>query len=104
MSSEKQGDKTLACIMTKHHNPTPLEIAQRYKFHGRFCQPGESVDTSVAELHSLAEFCNFQQTMDDMLRDRAAIQRCLLAGPRLTFQVLSVSYQHNHRHPQSWFC
>ena len=47
----------------------------------------------MAELHSLAECCNFQQTLDNMLRDRvvcgineAAIQRCLLAEPRLTLQ------------------
>ena len=47
----------------------------------------------MAELRSLAEFCNFQQTLVDMLRDKvlcgineAAIQRCLLAEPRLTLQ------------------
>ena len=47
----------------------------------------------MAELRSLAEFCNFQQTLVDMLRDKvicgineAAIQRCLLAEPQLTLQ------------------
>ena len=80
-------------VMTEHHNPTPSEIVQRYKFHSRFRQPGESVATFVAELRSLAEFCNFGQTLDDMLRDRlvcgineAVIQRRLLAEPRLTLQ------------------
>ena len=96
VSPEKPGDKTyeqLVKVMTEHFSPVPSEIVQRYKFHSRFRQPGESVATFVAELRSLAEFCNFQQTLDDMLRDRvvcgineAAIQRRLLAKPRLTLQ------------------
>ena len=49
--------------------------------------------TYVAELRSLAEFCNFGQTLEAMLRDRIvcginddAIQRRLLAEPVLTFK------------------
>ena len=55
------GDKSyeeLVRVMAEHHNPTPSEIVQRYKFHSRFRQQGESVAMFVAELRSLAEFCN----------------------------------------------
>jgi len=61
VSPAKPGDKSyeeLVHVMTEHHNPTPSEIVQRYKFHSRFRQQGESVAMFVAELRSVAEFCN----------------------------------------------
>ena len=67
VSPAKPGDKLyeeLVHVMTEHHNPTPLEIVQRYKFHSRFRQQGESVATFVAELWSLAEFCKFQGNLE----------------------------------------
>ncbi len=92
----KPGEKTfdeLVAAMKQHHNPTPSEIVQRYKFHTRFRHPGESVATFVAELRALAEFCNFGTTLDDMLRDRLVCgisdehtQRRLLAESKLTFK------------------
>ena len=49
----------------------------------------------VAELHSLAEFCNFDWTLEAMLCDHIVcginddtIQRCLLAELGLTFKKL----------------
>ena len=65
---------------------------ERFKFHSRSRQPGESVAAFVAELRALAEFCNFGTTLDVMLRDRIvcginddAIQRRLLAEPGLDY-------------------
>ena len=87
VSPAKPGDKSyeeLVRVMTEHHNLAPSEIVQRFKFHSRFHQQGESVATFVAELQSLAELCNFGPTLNDMLRDRivcgineAVIQRRL---------------------------
>ena len=78
--------------MKKHYNPVPSEIVQRYKFHTRFREPSESVATYVSELRSIAEYCNFDATLDAMLRDRLvcgirddAIQRRLLAESDLKF-------------------
>ena len=60
--------------MTKHFKPAPSEIVERFKFHSRTRRPGESVGVFVAELRSLAEFCNFRDTSDatrqDCLRDQ----------------------------------
>ena len=46
----------------------------------------------VAALHKLAKHCNFEDTLDKMLRDRlvcdipnAAVQKCLLTEPEQTF-------------------
>ena len=65
---------------------------ERFKFHSRFRNPGESIATFVAELRSLAEFCNFRDTLETMIRDRLvcgindiAIQKHLLAEPNLTY-------------------
>ena len=66
---------------------------QRFKFHSQVREPGESVATFVSELRSLAENCNFQSTLEDMLRDRIvcgvndhAIQKRLLGEEKLTFE------------------
>ena len=96
LAPEKPGDKPykdLVKKLTEHFNPTPSEIVQRFKFHGRFRKQGESVATYVAELRCLAEFCNFGSTLEDMLRDQLvwgisndAIQQRLLQEAKLTYK------------------
>ena len=96
LSPEKPGDKSYKDLVKKlneHFNPTPSEIVQRFKFHGRFRNQGESVATYVAELRSLAEYCNFGDTLEAMLRDQLVwgikndfIQQRLLQEPKLTYK------------------
>ena len=95
MSPDKPGDKTyseLVSALSKHYKPAPSEIVERFKFHSRSRKPGESVATFVAELRSLAEFCNFNDTLEVMLRDRIvcginddALQKRLLSEPDLDY-------------------
>ena len=69
----RPGEKTfdeLVSVLKEHFNPTPSETVQRSRFHCRVRRQGESVADFVAELRSLAEFCNFGATLNDMLRDR----------------------------------
>ena len=47
VSPAKPGDKSFAEALSKHFNPTPSEIVERFKFHSRFRKPGESVATFV---------------------------------------------------------
>lgn len=94
VSPARPGDKTFAelvAALKEHFNPTPSETVQRSKFHSRVRKQGESVAEFVAELRSLAEFCNFGTTLNDMLRDRivcginsSKIQQRLLAEKDLT--------------------
>ena len=79
--------------LSEHHNPAPSEIVQRFKFNSRVRNPGESVAKFTAELRSLARFCNFKDSLDDMLRDRLVcgisdvqMQKRLLAEPKLTLK------------------
>ena len=92
----KPGDKSydeLVRCMNEHHNPVPSEIVQRFKFNSRYREEGETVAQYIAALRSLAEFCNYGSSLDDMLRDRLVcgvrndrIQRSLLAEKSLTLE------------------
>ena len=82
----------LVDVLTKHYSPPPSEIVQRFKFHSRFRQPGETVASFVSDMRLLSEFCNFGVTLDSMLRNRLVcsiqddqIQKRLLAELKLTF-------------------
>ena len=66
---------------------------QRFRFNSRTRKPGELVATYIAELRTLAEYCNFGDTLEKMLRDRLVtgihddgIQKKLLAEPKLTYK------------------
>ena len=95
VAPDDPGDKTykeLADKLKQHHDPDPSEVVQRLKFYARDRLPGESVSTFVAELRSLAVFCNFEGTLEKMLRDRLVgginsiqIRRRLLQEKQLNF-------------------
>ena len=94
VSPAKPGEKSydeLVKALKDHFNPTPSETIQRSRFHSRFRKSGETVAMFVSELHSLAEFCNFGTSLDDMIRDRVIcginntkIQQKMLAEKKLT--------------------
>lgn len=85
--------KDLVEIISKHYSPTPSCIVQRYKFNTRVRNLSESRASYVSVLRSFSEFCEFGDSLQDMLRDRLAcgvnderIQRRLLAESALTFE------------------
>ena len=77
-----------------HLNPKPSCIVQRFRFNCRSRSDGETIGAFIAELRSLAEDCEFGETLHDMLRDRlvcgvnnARIQKRLLQETNLKFEV-----------------
>ena len=101
-SPKKPGEESYTDLVKKladHFSPVPSEIVQRFKFNTRTRKPGESVANFVAELRALAEFCNFGETLEVMLRDRlvcgiadSTIQKALLAKSELDFkQALDIA-------------
>ena len=99
---EEPGDKTYKELieeLKKHHNLAPSEVIQRLQFYSRDRKPEESVSMYVAELRSLAVYCNFEGTLEKMLRDRlvgginnSRTQKRLLQEKDLNFQrVLEVA-------------
>ena len=61
--------KDIVDLVTKHHNPKPSVIVQRYRFNTRNCQGGESISTYIAEIRHLSEHCNFGTSLNEMQRD-----------------------------------
>ena len=94
VAPDKSGDKSyddLVALIKKHYSPKPSIIIQRYKFHTRVHNQGESIANFVADLRNIAKHCEFNDALDDMLRDRLVcsvnepkIQKRLLAEPKLT--------------------
>ena len=73
LSPHKPGEKSyeeLVTLLTEHYNLAPSEIVERYKFHTRMRHEGETVSTFVVELRSLARYCKFGASLNDLLRDR----------------------------------
>ena len=76
----------LAKLLKHHFEPKPLVIAERFAFHRRSQQPGEPVKEYLAELRKLATHCQFNEHLEEALRDRfvcglrsESIQKRLLA-------------------------
>ena len=92
---KKPGEKSyeeLVEILTKHLAPKPLVIAERYRFHKRDQKEGETVREYVSALQKLTEQCDFQDHLEDTLRDRlvcglrdVTLQKRLLTKEDLTF-------------------
>ncbi len=83
----------LVKLIGDHYSPAPSVIVQRYKFNSWICQQGESIATYIVKLRRLSEFCQFEDTLDDMLRDRLvcgvndpSMQRHLLSEMKLDFK------------------
>ena len=95
VAPQKATDKSyddIVQLLKDHHSPAPSEIVQRYRFHSRVREPGESTTQFVAELRSLAQHCKFGDAFLDLLRDRIVcgindehVQRRLLAEKELSF-------------------
>ena len=93
VAPDKPGDKSyddLVALIKKHYSPTPSIIIQRYKFHTRVRNQGESIANFVVDLHNTAKHCEFNDALDDMLHDRLVcgvkqpkIQKRLLAEPEM---------------------
>ena len=73
MAPEKRNKKSytdLKKLLSDHYCPKPSEIVQQSKFYKRIRQPAESVATFLSKLHSIAEYYNFGDSVETMLRDR----------------------------------
>lgn len=85
--------KEIVDMLTGHFSPKPLIIAERFRFHKRNQEDGESVIVFVAALRRLAEHCEFKEVLNDTLRDRLvcglrneAAQKKLLTESDLTLE------------------
>lgn len=88
--SDRTYDETVATLA----RPTrPLIIAERFRFHKRNQEEGESVTMFVASLKTLAEHCEFNEVLNEAIRHRLVcglrsevIQKRLLTQNVLTLE------------------
>ena len=83
-------------MIHNHLKPKSLVIAERFKFHQRKQGDSESVSQYLTELRKLSEHCQFQNFLNDALRDRFVcglssfvIQRKLLSEVDLALKKAS---------------
>ena len=88
-TAKSYGD--LKTLLLEHINPKPNEISQRFVFYRRDRRNGETVKDYVAELRKLSEHCNFNEKLEEHLRDKfvcglndGVVQQKLLATKNLT--------------------
>ena len=62
--------KDLEEALQTHFEPKPVVIAERFQFHQRYQEPGESVAKYKAELRRLAASCKFGDYLPQAIRDR----------------------------------
>ena len=96
VSPNKLTEKTfdqIVTLMKEHYFPKPSVTMQRFAFNSRSRKQGESVATFVADLRRLSEYCEFGDSLVEMLRDRLIcginndrMQRRLLAESKLSFE------------------
>ena len=76
----------LIAALKGHLSPKPLVIAERYRFHKRDQQSGETIAQYTAELRCLARYCEFGAHLKDALRDRLV---CGLLNPAICKKLLA---------------
>ena len=97
--SQKQGELSYNKIceqLEKHFSPKPVKIAERFCFHNRRQQSGETVADYRANLQKLAIHCEFGEFLEDALCDRLvgglkdeAMQRRLLGEADLSLKKIT---------------
>ena len=72
--------------LEKHFEPKPCEIVERFRFNT--CERKETQTTGdyVAELRKLSEFCNYNNKLDEHIRDRLV---CGIKDNRIERRLLS---------------
>ena len=60
----------LANILNDHLKPKPVVIAERYKFYERSQKENETVSEFLAAIRKLSIKCEFQDFLDEALRDK----------------------------------
>ena len=94
LSPAKPRSKTfeqITTVLKAHFEPKPITIAERFHFHRRQQGENENIAEYVAELRHLASMCEFNDYLNQALRDRLvcglrheAMQKRLLTESKLT--------------------
>lgn len=84
---EQSTYETNVSTLETHLDPTPLEIAEYFKFHHRHQMEGESVKDYMAILRKMATTCNFGTFLTTALRNQLV---CGIRSQRIKDRLLEV--------------
>ena len=59
----------MVTILKNHYDPKPPFIGQHFKFYNRTRAAGKTVSTFVAALRQIAKYCEYNETLSDMIKD-----------------------------------
>ena len=83
----------LSDALSEHCNPAPSVKVERSNFYMYRQEPNQSISDFIARLKKLSQYCEFGDTIEDMLRDITVvgvaddrIRRRLLSEKKLKFQ------------------
>ena len=57
-------------MLWQHLNPTPITIAERYKFYERNQNADETLSEYISAVRKLTELCEFSAFLNEALRDK----------------------------------
>ena len=60
----------LVASLKAHFSPTPNYLVERYRFTRRVQREGEDWSDFLADLKKLSQFCDFQASLDERIRDQ----------------------------------
>ena len=70
--------ENLVVKLSEHYSPIPSKIIQRFKFQSNLVNQWRCM--YISELRSLAEFCNFGQTLEVMSKLFVILTTMLFSG------------------------
>ena len=87
LTLDKLGGKSyaeLVNVLTDHFSLKPSKIAQHLKFYSCSKKPGESISKFMAELHAIAEYCNFGPSLDAMIQIEWCEESRIMQSKKIT--------------------
>ena len=85
---KEEKDRTLKMALDAFDNycrPKKNETVERFRFNTRKQETGETIETYITELKTLASTCNFGEVADSLIRDRIV---CGIADTHLRERLL----------------
>ncbi|XP_061178377.1 uncharacterized protein K02A2.6-like [Saccostrea echinata] len=85
---KEEKDRTLKMALEafdKYCRPKKNETVERFRFNTRKQEAGETIETYITELKTLASTCNFGQVADSLIRDRIV---CRIVNTHLRERLL----------------
>ena len=73
LDEEKATYEEVTQALNKHYEGRRNVIVERARFNRRKQQPGEPIDAFIQDLYRLADYCEYAELKDSLIRDRIVV-------------------------------